>query len=154
MWSDWLESDRIPSSLGKFLLKKEKLCLQGELNPRLAGINNQHCNQLSQVTIAKFSHIIIFIIYFSASRHLMPFDDQRVSDLYYHYDTHLDTQRQQQHNDGDDDSKDNEEEADDNDMGLEMQTHLCLEPRYFILFYFYTILIFLTARLHVGQPQP
>ena len=49
----------------------------------------------------------------------MPFDDQRVSDLYYHYDTHLDTQRQQQHNDGDDDSKDNEE-ADDDDTGLEM----------------------------------
>ena len=47
-----------------FLLKKEKLCLQGELNPRLAGINNQRCNQLSQVTIAKLSHIIIFIIYF------------------------------------------------------------------------------------------
>ena len=84
----------------------------------------------------------------------MSFDDQRASDLYYHYNTHLDTQCQQQHNNSDNNSKDNEEEADDDDMGIKMQTHLRLEPRYVFLFYFYTILIFLTARLHVGQPQP
>ena len=70
----------------------------------------------------------------------MPLDNQRVSDLYYHYDTHLDTQRQQQHNDGDDNSKDNEEEADDDDTGLKTQMRLRLKPRYvfFILLLYYT----------------
>ena len=74
------------SQLGIFI-KKENICLKGKLNPRLAGIGIQRYNQLSQVTVSRWSHIIIFSMFFSASWHIMPFDDQQVSDLFHHYHT-------------------------------------------------------------------